>query len=117
VETPNCRVLSRQLTMTYDMTRLQRLPMRQRYLVSVNPGERVDASKILDRTSMSHPRYTFRTLDGQDAIARLQGHRATWYAGAHLGFGFHEDGCRAGYDAAAKVRRDLGIAATDARAA
>lgn len=93
-------------TVTYWMNRLQGLPDDATYLVTMDPTGAAAPTGVLHATTMTHPRFDRAAIAAQAEVPRLQGARRTYFAGAHLGYGFHEDGVRAGEDAAARLLRD-----------
>jgi predicted NAD/FAD-binding protein len=86
---------------TYWMNRLQGFPEEPLRLVTVNPPR--EPAGVVARTNFMHPQLDFAALAAQRALSRLQGVERTYFAGAYAGFGFHEDGFRAGVRAAARV--------------
>ena len=69
-------------------------------------NEEVRDEHVLRRLIYDHPIYTARTLLAQGGLAELEGKRHTYYAGAHHGNGFHEDGLASGVRAAAALGID-----------
>jgi len=91
------------VAVTYSMTRLQGLPDVP-YLVTLNP--RREPAGILHETQFDHPQFDRAALAAQAELPRLSGTAHTYYAGAHFGFGFHEDAMRSGLAAAARALAD-----------
>jgi len=87
-----------QPTVTYYLNRLQRLDTEQDWCVTLN-GE-VAEEHVVERTTFEHPLFTPEMLAAQRELPALSGTRRTWYAGAHHGNGFHEDGLASGVAAA-----------------
>ncbi|MCB1493974.1 MAG: FAD-dependent oxidoreductase, partial [Rhodobiaceae bacterium] len=77
---------------TYWMNRLQNIPDSDPLFVTLNPQRPIDDALIYDDTTFAHPIFDHAALRAQDAIAAMNGTRHTWFAGAWLRFGFHEDG-------------------------
>ncbi|MCX6727864.1 MAG: FAD-dependent oxidoreductase [Candidatus Saccharibacteria bacterium] len=92
-------------TFTYCMNILQHIPNDTPVFVSLNPLVPIDQNKIYAQEIYTHPQYNNDSLVGQKQISDIQGKNRTIYTGAHLGYGFHEDGIESAV-AAAKI---LGI--------
>ncbi|CAG9462248.1 unnamed protein product [Pedinophyceae sp. YPF-701] len=81
---------------TYWCNRLQNLPDgAPTTLVTLNPIKEPDESKILFRTQLDHPVFSFGSQQAQASLPECQGDGGVYLCGAWAGYGFHEDGLRA----------------------
>jgi uncharacterized protein len=88
---------------TYWMNRLQGLDPAVPLFVSLNPGREPNPAQVHAEFDYAHPVMDTAAFNGQRAIGAIQGRGGVHYAGAWLGFGFHEDGLRSGLAAAAAL--------------
>ena len=93
---------------TYWLNRLQNLEKAtaagQEIFVSLNPHEPPHNLLVHKRTHLAHPQFTPATMEARAAIrAKHQGTNGLWFCGAWQGYGFHEDGCRSGFEVATEL--------------
>ncbi|GHF11461.1 NAD/FAD-binding protein [Kordiimonas sediminis] len=91
------------LSVTYWMNRLQPLDTDKPMFVTLNPASEPDPALVHYTTDYEHPIFDMKTLEAQLRLGELMGHRNIWYAGAHFGYGFHEDGLQSGLHAAEQM--------------
>jgi DUF1365 family protein len=91
-----------EVTVTYDLTRLQRLPTSTPYLVTLGGEHLVDPDTVIDRMEYEHPSYTPASVAAQQRLPSIDSDRIA-FAGAYHGWGFHEDGARSGLAAANRL--------------
>ena len=99
----DCKRVEAPLPMTYYLNRLQGLNARSHYCVTLNDRGGIARNTIIRRIAYEHPLYTAASLDAQRQLQELNGQRHTYYCGAYLGHGFHEDGARSGLSVARSV--------------
>jgi predicted NAD/FAD-binding protein len=95
----SCDLPDQTTVVTYWMNRLQGLESGQEFLVTLNDRERIRPDRVHAVMNYEHPIYTLGSVRAQTRLDVLATDR-TVYAGAYHGWGFHEDGCRSGVEAA-----------------
>jgi predicted NAD/FAD-binding protein len=85
-----------QVCLHYWLNQLQPLPWTQPVLVSLNPLRPIARNLIMGEYDYDHPVFDRDAIAAQAGVAQLQGQRRTWFCGAWTGYGFHEDGLKAG---------------------
>lgn len=78
----------------YWMNNLQRPGAEKEYLVSINPFDAIDETRILQRMEYSHPNFTVESFNLQKRLPELNVDTKIFFAGAYFGYGFHEDGVK-----------------------
>lgn len=91
------------VSITYWMNHLQRLECDRLALVSLNPLELPASEHTVATLQYDHPQFDQKALNAQQRLPEIQGRHRLWFAGAHWGFGFHEDGLLSGLQVAAAL--------------
>ena len=97
----DCNQNSSTVLVSYWMNLLMRLNSTTDYVVTLNGAGQIDESKVVAKMEYQHPIFTKESLKAAKYLSSAGGTRLA-FAGAHLGWGFHEDGARSGVAAAKK---------------
>jgi predicted NAD/FAD-binding protein len=96
-----------QVCLHYLLNRLQPLPWEQPVVVSLNPLSPIAQAQIIGEYDYAHPVFDLKAVAAQAHMPALQGQNNRYFAGAWMGYGFHEDGLKAGLAAAAQLLADV----------
>ena len=80
--------------LSYWMNNLQKLDSERDIFVTLGNCPDIDEDKVIKKIKYEHPLYSEKTIKGQKLIRSIQGNNKTYFTGAHLGYGFHEDGIK-----------------------
>lgn len=98
---------SGQVCLHYLINKLQPIPFEQPVIVSLNPSQPIERNCIMGEFEYAHPVFDQAATKAQQQMEDLQGQRHTYFCGAWLGYGFHEDGLKSGLAVARKMLRAL----------
>ena len=93
----SCNDEKSSVIVSYWMNKLMRLDGADQYFVTLNSNQK----NVLAEMNYTHPIFTKSAVTAAKKLRSAGGERLA-FAGAHLGWGFHEDGAKSGIDAAKK---------------
>ncbi|MEV4205690.1 NAD(P)/FAD-dependent oxidoreductase [Nocardia salmonicida] len=101
---PHCGSSPDRVLVSYDLTRLHRLPatVDRRFLVTLGDDGRVAPDAVVATMTYEHPQYTPRSMAARRRLSEI-GDQTVAFAGAYHGWGFHEDGALSGLRAAERI--------------
>ncbi len=94
-----------QVSVTYDLNRLQRLGLPGPLCLTLNANCDIDPAKVVERFEFAHPVFSLKSIESQRRFKEINGVRGVSFCGAYWGYGFHEDGV----NSALAVARRFGL--------
>jgi predicted NAD/FAD-binding protein len=101
-EIEDCTDEAAPVSLTYSLNRLQSVPGPTQYCVSLNRARPI-AGDVIATMDYAHPILDGAASTAQALVRALNGTRHTFYCGAHLRHGFHEDGLVSAMEVAAAL--------------
>jgi hypothetical protein len=92
------------IDLTYWMNALQSIPQDDPLFVTLNANQPIREDLIYDQVTFRHPVYDHAALQAQQQIKAINGQNNTWYCGAWMRHGFHEDGFASAVDVVQAMR-------------
>ena len=89
---------SDKIDLTYWMHSLQPIPQDDPMFVTLNSTRSIREELIYDTTTFRHPVFNIEALQAQSDIRATNGTNRTWFCGAWMKNGFHEDGFASAVD-------------------
>jgi predicted NAD/FAD-binding protein len=86
----------RPVGVSYLINKLQPLPFATPVVVTLNPPVEPAPDTVIAEFDYDHPVFDLGAIEAQRSLASIQGRRGLWFCGAWTGYGFHEDGLKAG---------------------
>ena len=88
------------IDLTYWMNSLQPWLRDDEYMVTLNTQREIDPKLVWDEVILRHPVYDLGAIAAQAEVAKMNGANRTWFCGAWMKNGFHEDGLASAVDVA-----------------
>jgi predicted NAD/FAD-binding protein len=101
------------IDLTYWMNALQPIPQDDPLFVTLNTTRPIREALIHDTTTFQHPVFDVAALAAQEQLRAMNGSQSTWFCGAWMRNGFHEDGFASAVDVVTALaeRQKLRLAA------
>ncbi|PUB17602.1 NAD(P)/FAD-dependent oxidoreductase [Yoonia sediminilitoris] len=87
-----------EIDLTYWMNSLQPWLKADDMMVTLNSNRSIREDLIWDEVTLDHPVYDLAALAAQKTAASMNGSNRTWFCGAWMKNGFHEDGLSSALD-------------------